>query len=190
MRSAQVTPLVVGVLVVALAGSLFLYSGVSSDLSEALQETREVAGEIVVLQEDYDGAVRETSVVTGEFVALQEEYEEIVMFAGELEDVNSALSASNIILEERVLELEAIDPVVVGPSPEIVLDVSGGGAVKNVILLIGDGMGIGQLTAAEIENGDDSLVITSFPYMSMVTTHSSSGYVTDSAASATAPIPP
>jgi len=186
MRSAQVTPLVVGVLVVALAGSLFLYSGVSSDLSEALQETREVAGEIVVLQEDYDGAVRETSVVTGEFVALQEEYEEIVMFAGELEDVNSALSASNIILEERVLELEAIDPVVVGPSPEIVLDVSGGGAVKNVILLIGDGMGIGQLTAAEIENGDDSLVITSFPYMSMVTTHSSSGYVTDSAASATA----
>jgi len=186
MRSAQVAPLAVGILVVALAGSLFMYSGVRSRLSEALQETRDVAGELVVLQEDYDGAVRETSKITSEFDVLQEEYEETVGFAEELEDVNSALSASNSELEARVLELEAIDPIVVVSSPEIVLDVSGGGAVKNVILLIGDGMGIGQLTAAEIENGDDSLVITSLPYMSMVTTHSISGYVTDSAASATA----
>jgi alkaline phosphatase len=76
--------------------------------------------------------------------------------------------------------------VVVEAGPEILLDISGGGLVRNVILMIGDGMGVGQLTAAEIENGDDSLVITSLPYMSMVTTHSSSGYVTDSAAAATA----
>lgn len=66
------------------------------------------------------------------------------------------------------------------------LSISGEGEVRNVILLIGDGMGLGQLTAAEIVNGNDSLAILSLPYMSMVTTYSASNYVTDSAASATA----
>ena len=64
--------------------------------------------------------------------------------------------------------------------------ISGEEEVRNVILLIGDGMGPGQLTAAEIMNGNDSLAILSLPYMSMVSTHSASNYVTDSAASATA----
>ena len=64
--------------------------------------------------------------------------------------------------------------------------ISGEEEVRNVILLIGDGMGPGQLTAAEIVNGNDSLAILSLPYMSMVTTYSASNYVTDSAASATA----
>lgn len=66
------------------------------------------------------------------------------------------------------------------------LSISGEGEVRNVILLIGDGMGLGQLTTAEIVNGNDSLAILSLPYMSMVTTYSASNYVTDSAASATA----
>ena len=186
MGSVRSIPLIIGVLVVALVGSLLMYSGVRSELSEALQDTRDVAGELVMLLEDYDGAVRETSKVTSEFDVLQEEYEEAVGLSEELEDTNSALSASNSELEARVLELEAIEPTVVMAGPEISLDISGEGVVRNVILLIGDGMGVGQLTAAEIENGDDSLVTTSLPYMSMVTTHSSSGYVTDSAASATA----
>jgi len=38
--------LVIGVLVVALAGSLYVYSGVRSELSETLLETREVSGEL------------------------------------------------------------------------------------------------------------------------------------------------
>lgn len=87
-------------------------------------------------------------------------------------------------LDEQVKELGEVEKIL--PKPDIVLDFSDEGDVKNVILLIGDGMGIGQLTAAEIMNGEEDLTITSLPYTSLVTTHSSSNYVTDSAASATA----
>ncbi len=173
MSSNRYVPLVIGVLIVALAGSLFMYSGARSALSEALLETGDLMDELV---------------------AIVEGYEEALGIADELLDANEALDtsiealdAANSELEARVQELEAVEPiVVVVAGPEIVLDISGEGVVRNVILMIGDGMGVGQLTAAEIENGDDSLVITSLPYMSMVSTHSSSGYVTDSAAAATA----
>lgn len=56
---------------------------------------------------------------------------------------------------------------------------------KNIILLIGDGMGLTQITAAMYQHGD-SLSITSFPVTGIVTTHSSRERVTDSAAGATA----
>lgn len=60
---------------------------------------------------------------------------------------------------------------------------------KNVILFIGDGMGLSQVTAAYNENGN-TLRITEAPYTGLITTHSwpateGSG-ITDSAAGATA----
>jgi len=173
MSSNRYVPLVIGVLIVALAGSLFVYSGVKSELSLALLETGEVTGELIAFQDEY-----------GETVGIADE---LLETKAALDASIVALDAANSELEARVQELEAVDPiVVVEAGPEIVLDISGGGVVRNVILMIGDGMGVGHLTAAEIENGDDSLVITSLPYMSIVTTYSSSGYVTDSAAAATA----
>jgi alkaline phosphatase len=114
-------------------------------------------------------------VVDGLVEELDEANEEI----GRLEEANSELG-------ERVESLESEPPVVIVEKPEIVIDVSGEGEVRNVILLIGDGMGIGQLTAAEVMNGEEDLVLTRLPYKSLVSTHSSSNYVTDSAASATA----
>ncbi|MCB2173452.1 alkaline phosphatase [archaeon] len=69
---------------------------------------------------------------------------------------------------------------------EVTLNISGSGTVRNVIFLIGDGMGIGQLSAAEYENGQESLSISSMPYKALVTTYSESAFVTDSAASGTA----
>jgi alkaline phosphatase len=100
----------------------------------------------------------------------------------QLSEQVQSLSDSNAELENRISELESTPPV----ETEVILDISGEGEVRNVILLIGDGMGPGQLTAAEIMNGNDSLALLSLPYMSMVTTYSASNYVTDSAASATA----
>lgn len=55
---------------------------------------------------------------------------------------------------------------------------------KNIILLIGDGMGFSQVTAAEYEHGP--LVMTSMPVHGMTSTYSSDSEVTDSASSATA----
>lgn len=55
---------------------------------------------------------------------------------------------------------------------------------KNIILLIGDGMGYSQITAAEYEFGP--LVMTSLPHHGMTTTYASDSKVTDSASSATA----
>lgn len=56
---------------------------------------------------------------------------------------------------------------------------------KNVILLIGDGMGIAQLYAGVTANGGE-LYITNMPYTGFLTTYSSDNYVTDSAAGGTA----
>ncbi|MEX0660600.1 MAG: alkaline phosphatase [Balneolaceae bacterium] len=55
---------------------------------------------------------------------------------------------------------------------------------KNIILLIGDGMGFSQITAAEYEFGP--LVMTSLPYHGMTSTYANDAKVTDSASSATA----
>ena len=56
---------------------------------------------------------------------------------------------------------------------------------KNVILLIGDGMGPEQIKAGELFKGE-ALTMQGFPYMTKVETRSASDAVTDSAAAATA----
>jgi alkaline phosphatase len=60
--------------------------------------------------------------------------------------------------------------------------------VKNVILFIGDGMGPSQITGARIWRGGSqySHYMESFPFVGFSKTYSSSDYVTDSAAGATA----
>ncbi|MHB0912389.1 MAG: alkaline phosphatase [Armatimonadota bacterium] len=58
-------------------------------------------------------------------------------------------------------------------------------APKNVILLIGDGMGTAQITLARLELSR-ALNIDSMPYAGLVTTHSADSKITDSAAAATA----
>lgn len=54
----------------------------------------------------------------------------------------------------------------------------------NIILFIGDGMGVSQITAAKTVKG--SLHIEKFQQVSLVTTNSANRYVTDSAAAGTA----
>ena len=56
---------------------------------------------------------------------------------------------------------------------------------KNVILMIGDGMGPNHIKAGELYKGE-SLVMQQFPYMTTVETRSANETVTDSAAAATA----
>ncbi len=55
----------------------------------------------------------------------------------------------------------------------------------NIILFIGDGMGVAQVSAA-IAVSDNTLVVERFKYAGLCKTSSSSNYVTDSAAAATA----
>lgn len=56
---------------------------------------------------------------------------------------------------------------------------------KNIILLIGDGMGVSQITAGLYANGN-KLNLERFPVAGLMRTHSSSHLITDSAAGATA----
>jgi len=58
-------------------------------------------------------------------------------------------------------------------------------APKNIILLIGDGMGLTQVTAGMYANGN-KLNLERFPVTGLMKTHSSSHLITDSAAGATA----
>lgn len=58
--------------------------------------------------------------------------------------------------------------------------------VKNVILMVGDGMGAGQITSLMLQNGDKPLAIERASVGGMVKTHSANNRVTDSAAAATA----
>ena len=62
------------------------------------------------------------------------------------------------------------------------------GEVKNVILMIGDGMGIGQITSVRLQRigRDGYLNIEKFPVTGLVRTHSADDIITDSGASATA----
>lgn len=55
---------------------------------------------------------------------------------------------------------------------------------RNIILMIGDGMGISQITLARLLHGP--LALDRFPVTGLCTTHSSDAWVTDSAAAATA----
>ena len=57
---------------------------------------------------------------------------------------------------------------------------------RNVILLIGDGMGIGQITAGRLASPEGKLVLDSMPYTGLVKTCPAVGLVTDSAAAGTA----
>ena len=56
---------------------------------------------------------------------------------------------------------------------------------KNIILMIGDGMGTTQLTAGYTANGGN-LYMTGMPFSGFVTTQSADDYITDSAAAGTA----
>ena len=60
-----------------------------------------------------------------------------------------------------------------------------GGKVKNVILMVGDGMGLAHMTAALHANGGD-LTIARMRHIGLVKTQSQNRYITDSAASGTA----
>lgn len=57
--------------------------------------------------------------------------------------------------------------------------------VKNVILMVGDGMGLTQMTSALHANGGD-LTIARLRHIGLVRTHSHNRYITDSAAAGTA----
>ncbi len=57
--------------------------------------------------------------------------------------------------------------------------------VKNIIFFIGDGMGLSEITAASIVNGN-FLNLEQFPVVGLVKTYSASHLITDSAAGATA----
>ena len=55
----------------------------------------------------------------------------------------------------------------------------------NIILMIGDGMGLSQITAGMYSNGNKT-ALEEFEYIGLSKTHSSENLVTDSAASGTA----
>ncbi len=61
-------------------------------------------------------------------------------------------------------------------------------APKNVVLLIGDGMGVGQVTLARaiLVGADGTVALDEFPVTGLAKTHSANYIVTDSAAAATA----
>jgi alkaline phosphatase len=56
---------------------------------------------------------------------------------------------------------------------------------KNIILMIGDGMGLTQITAGLYSNGN-SLHLENFPFTGLIKTHSANKLITDSGAGATA----
>jgi len=56
---------------------------------------------------------------------------------------------------------------------------------KNIILMIGDGMGLAQITAAMYKN-EDHINMEEFPVVGLQKTHSGDNLITDSAAAATA----
>lgn len=60
-----------------------------------------------------------------------------------------------------------------------------GSKPRNIILMIGDGMGLPQVYAA-MTASRDNLSMTRFPHMAMVKTFSADNYITDSAAGGTA----
>jgi len=62
---------------------------------------------------------------------------------------------------------------------------AGAAPIRNVVLFIGDGMGPGQVAAARCYAGTN-LFFEGFPYQSRVSTCDAAGFVTDSAAAATA----
>jgi alkaline phosphatase len=64
------------------------------------------------------------------------------------------------------------------------VDAAGNATPRNIILLIGDGMGLGQISAAKTVKG--VLAMEQFTTVGFLTTHAHDKYVTDSAAAGTA----
>lgn len=150
--------IIIATLIFGLAISSFLYYNARVDISNLLKERDQFSSELLNINNRYSNISRQLQI----------------------------LHESNKELSQKIKELENHSCELSDETPTIILNITAEGEVKNVILLIGDGMGIGQITVAEIENGDDSLAIENLPYMSLISTHSLSSYVTDSAASATA----
>jgi len=164
LGSQKYTPILVIVLALGLLGSIYLYADAKAELAANMVETHRLQTDFSQLTSNYD------------------------QLSAQIE----TLQDSNTELEARIAELEST-PNDTTPPPEVVvernevnLNISGSGTIRNVIFLIGDGMGVGQLSAAEYVNGQESLSISSMPYKSLVTTYSESAFVTDSAASGTA----
>jgi alkaline phosphatase len=61
----------------------------------------------------------------------------------------------------------------------------GPGKPKNIIFLIGDGMGLSQVTSGMVQNGG-TLNLEAFKHIGLIKTHSADDFVTDSGAGATA----
>ena len=162
MGSQKYTPILVIVLALGLLGSIFLYADTKAELTATIIETQQLQTQLSQVNNDY------------------------TQLSGQI----AALNQINVELEARITELESESdeppPPPVVEKNELSLNISGSGTVRNVILLIGDGMGVGQLSAAEYTNGQESLSVSSMPYKSLVTTYSESAFVTDSAASGTA----
>jgi len=164
LGSQKYTPILVIVLALGLLGSIYLYADAKAELAANMIETQRLQTDFSQLTSNYD------------------------QLSAQIE----TLQDSNTELEARIAELEST-PNDTTPPPEVVvernevnLNISGSGTIRNVIFLIGDGMGVGQLSAAEYVNGQESLSISSMPYKSLVTTYSESAFVTDSAASGNA----
>lgn len=158
------TPVLVIVLVIGLMGSFFLYSNTKAELTAALTETLYLQTQYSQLTSNYDQLTTQVDTLIDSNTELEARIEELES------ELDESIPTSEIVVEKT----------------ELVLDITSTGTVRNIILLIGDGMGVGQISAAEFENGEESLSISSMPYKSLVSTYSESAFVTDSAASATA----
>lgn len=90
----------------------------------------------------------------------------------------SRYAVNNFENDDLYTAVQTYEPVSVA-QPE-------GKKVKNVILMIGDGMGLEQLSAAWVVNGRHLNITDNFPYTGLQWTYSASKLVTDSAAAGTA----
>lgn len=158
LDSEKILPFIVIVLVIGLSGSIYLYVDSQNDLTAALSYSEYIESELD---------------------AISESFVELSIRLENLSDANSEL-------ETRIAELESIETITVVEKREVLLNITESGEVRNIILLIGDGMGVGHLSAAEFENGEEALTMSGLPYKSLVSTYSGSAYVTDSAAAGTA----
>ncbi|MGE5592129.1 MAG: alkaline phosphatase [Betaproteobacteria bacterium] len=90
-----------------------------------------------------------------------------------------------ISVQDAVVDASSLWPASSPYAPYAACCAAGREAARNVILFIGDGMGPGQLAAGQLAKGGP-LVMESMPVRATVTTTSSDGNITDSAAAATA----
>lgn len=134
-KTNRLTIIIIFLLVISLTTISYLYYDSILDNSELISEREQIATELSSLIERYSG----------------------------ISEQMQALSGSNDDLARRISELEVELSQSNFTQPEIILDVNGSGEVRNVILLIGDGMGVGQISVAEFENGNETLARTVCP---------------------------